>query len=103
VGLVPANVFVPRPKVESALVRIVRHSVPPVAVDDPDRLFALVRSGFATRRKMLRQSLRPILGDRSTEVLERAGIAPTARAEELDLLAWVAVDAAARTAAHDEG
>ncbi len=34
VGTVPASVFVPRPKVESALVEIVRHDPPPT---DPDR------------------------------------------------------------------
>ena len=59
VGRVPASVFVPRPAVESALVRIERR--PAVAVDPgvvpAERLFELVRAGFGHRRKMLRQSL----------------------------------------------
>ena len=54
VGLVPAAVFVPRPKVESALVEIVRRPPPDVA---PGELFALVRTAFGQRRKMLRRSL----------------------------------------------
>jgi 16S rRNA (adenine1518-N6/adenine1519-N6)-dimethyltransferase len=91
VGLVPANVFIPKPNVESALVEIVRHSRPPVSVADPEAMFALVRAGFATRRKMLRQSLKGVLGDATIEVIERAGLLPTARAEELDLTAWAAL------------
>lgn len=91
VGFVPASVFIPAPRVESALVAITRHARPPVEVDDPAAMFALVRAGFATRRKMLRQSLRAVLGVESTVILERAGIAPTARAEELELSAWAAL------------
>ena len=37
--------------------RLHRHAAPPVAVADPERMFALVRAGFATRRKMLRRAL----------------------------------------------
>ncbi len=65
VGLVPPTVFVPRPKVESALVRLRRRPEPPVAVPSADQLFVLVRAGFAQRRKMLRRSLLPVLGDRA--------------------------------------
>src|SRR3954447_16875655 len=50
VGRVPPTVFVPAPKVESALVSIERRAAP--ATDAPyDRLFELVRAGFAGRRK----------------------------------------------------
>jgi 16S rRNA A1518/A1519 N6-dimethyltransferase RsmA/KsgA/DIM1 with predicted DNA glycosylase/AP lyase activity len=41
---------VPRPKVESALVRLRRRGEPPVTVPSADGLFALVRAGFAQRR-----------------------------------------------------
>lgn len=91
VGFVPANVFIPKPGVESALVRITRHGEPPVNVIDPEAMFMLVRAGFATRRKMLRQSLKRMLGDDTIAALERAGLDPTARAEELDLEAWAAL------------
>ena len=96
VGKVPPSVFVPRPKVDSALVRLVRRETPPVDVPSEAALFGLVRAGFGQRRKMLRRSLAGVLGDRATAVLDAAGVAPTARAEELDLEAWAAV---ARSAA----
>jgi 16S rRNA (adenine1518-N6/adenine1519-N6)-dimethyltransferase len=95
VGLVPPTVFVPRPKVESALVRIDRRPAPSVDVPSPRAMFDLVRAGFATRRKMLRRSLQPVLGTRTERVLEAAGIEPTDRAESLDLEAWAALTRAA--------
>lgn len=82
VGDVPAAVFVPRPNVESALVEIRRR--PPPAVP-PARLFALVRTAFGQRRKMLRRSLAGVV---SADQFAVAGIAPTARPEELALDDW---------------
>ena len=83
VGDVPASVFVPRPNVESALVEIVRRPPPPV---EPGPLFALVRTAFGQRRKMLRRSLAGVV---TPEQFATAGVEPTARPEELDLDAWV--------------
>lgn len=86
VGDVPASVFVPRPNVESALVEIVRHAPgeqPDVA--DPDELFALVRTAFGQRRKMLRRSLAAVV---SPEQFAAAEVAPEQRPEQLDLAAW---------------
>jgi 16S rRNA (adenine1518-N6/adenine1519-N6)-dimethyltransferase len=90
-GIVPPTVFLPRPNVESALVRLERRPRPPVDVTDVERMFTLVRAGFATRRKTLRRALAPVLGDRAVAVLERAGIDPGARAETLDLEQWAAL------------
>jgi 16S rRNA (adenine1518-N6/adenine1519-N6)-dimethyltransferase len=95
-GTVPPTVFVPRPKVESALVRLRRRADPPVAVPSAAALFDLVRAGFGHRRKMLRRALQPVLGDRTERVLVDAGIRPTARAEVLGLPEWAAL---ARSAA----
>jgi 16S rRNA (adenine1518-N6/adenine1519-N6)-dimethyltransferase len=95
VGLVPPTVFMPKPLVESALVRIVRHAAPPVDVPSPAALFGLVRAGFGQRRKMLRRALQTQLGDRTLAVLEAAGVDPKARAEALDLDAWAAITRAA--------
>ena len=86
VGDVPASVFVPRPNVESALVEIVRHAPgeqPDVA--DPDELFALVRTAFGQRRKMLRRSLADVV---SPEQFAAAEVASEQRPEQLDLAAW---------------
>lgn len=84
VARVPASVFVPKPNVESALVSIVRRSAPAVDVDRA-RLFALVRAGFATRRKMLRRALAGMVDE---TVFACAGVRPESRAEELDVEAW---------------
>jgi len=99
IGSVPPTVFVPRPNVESILVRLRRRTAPPVSVPSEPEFFALVRGGFAQRRKMLRSALRPLLGERATEVLECAGVAPTARAESLGLEEWAALARCAAVAA----
>lgn len=87
VSTVPATVFVPRPRVESVLVRIVRR--PHVAVDPSvvpaEQLFSVVRAGFAHRRKMLRRALRGVVG---ADCFEEAVIDPRARAEELSVEQW---------------
>jgi 16S rRNA (adenine1518-N6/adenine1519-N6)-dimethyltransferase len=87
VGRVPPSVFVPRPRVESVLVRLVRRVDPGAGSGAVpyDRLFAVVRGGFAHRRKMLRRSLADLV---RPEAFAEAGIAPTARAEELTLEDW---------------
>jgi 16S rRNA (adenine1518-N6/adenine1519-N6)-dimethyltransferase len=85
VGTVSRNVFLPKPNVESALVRLERHARPPVDVGDPNAMFELVRAGFATRRKTLRNTLE---GRVDADRFERAGIDPRARAETLALSDW---------------
>jgi 16S rRNA (adenine1518-N6/adenine1519-N6)-dimethyltransferase len=94
-GVVPPTVFVPRPKVDSAVVRFKRRPAPPVDVPSAEGLFALARAGFAQRRKTLRQALRPHLGGRVEEVLAAAGIAAMRRAETLTLEEWGALARAA--------
>jgi 16S rRNA (adenine1518-N6/adenine1519-N6)-dimethyltransferase len=84
-GKVPPTVFVPAPRVESALVDVRRHA-PPGGDDLRREVFALVEAGFGQRRKMLRRSL---AGLASVDDLVAAGIRPEARAEELDLDAWL--------------
>ncbi|HWE55858.1 MAG TPA: 16S rRNA (adenine(1518)-N(6)/adenine(1519)-N(6))-dimethyltransferase RsmA [Acidimicrobiales bacterium] len=87
VARVPASVFRPRPNVESVLVDIRRRPAPAVdpAAVSADRLFAVVRAGFATRRKMLRRALADVV---EPEAFALAGVAPESRAEELDVEAW---------------
>ncbi len=90
VGRVPPSVFWPQPRVDSALVDIARR--PPADLAevsggvDRDRLFRLVAAGFGQRRKMLRRSLAGLV---TPDQLAAAGIPPEARAEELDLAAWI--------------
>jgi 16S rRNA (adenine1518-N6/adenine1519-N6)-dimethyltransferase len=78
---IPAEAFTPRPKVDSALVEL----VPKAAPEPPCDVAALEKvtaAAFGQRRKMLRSALRQIVPD-SEGVLERIGIDPKARAEEL--------------------
>lgn len=92
VGLVPASVFVPRPNVESALVRVDRREPP---VTDRTLMFSLVRTAFGQRRKMLRRSLAGVVG---AAVFDAAGISPEERPEQLGLDAWVRLTDAASAA-----
>ncbi|MFN0027510.1 MAG: 16S rRNA (adenine(1518)-N(6)/adenine(1519)-N(6))-dimethyltransferase RsmA [Acidimicrobiales bacterium] len=86
VGRVPATVFVPQPRVESALLRIQRHPTP--ASGRPrEEVFALLEQAFRQRRKMLRRSLVDHAG--FEEAAGRAGVRPEARPEELGLPDWL--------------
>jgi 16S rRNA (adenine1518-N6/adenine1519-N6)-dimethyltransferase len=86
-GRVPATVFMPRPKVESVIVGMDRRPAPAVDADcvSSQRLFAVVRAGFAHRRKMLRGSLSGVV---EPAAFEATGTDPTLRAEDLDVAAW---------------
>ncbi|WP_372338083.1 rRNA adenine dimethyltransferase family protein [Microbacterium sp. MPKO10] len=84
-GTVSRQVFWPVPNVDSVLVEFARHDEPFGTEAERERTFALVDAAFAQRRKMLRQSLGSVLGSSAdaSEVLERAGVAPTGRGETL--------------------
>jgi len=84
VGKVGPDVFLPRPKVESALVSIERRATPATEAD-PDVLFPLVRAGFGQRRKMLRRSLAGLV---DPSAFTEAEVRPEARAEELSVDDW---------------
>lgn len=84
VGSVGAELFLPRPNVESVLVRIDRSATQKVDADFA-RLSQLVRAGFGQRRKMLRRSLSALV---TIDQLEQAGIAETSRPEELGIEQW---------------
>jgi 16S rRNA (adenine1518-N6/adenine1519-N6)-dimethyltransferase len=78
---IPPRAFVPPPKVTSTVVQLVPRAAPlaPCRFADLERV---VGAAFGQRRKMLRQSLK-LLGVDTEALLASAGIAPTARAEEL--------------------
>ena len=81
---VPPQVFLPPPNVGSAVVSIVR--IP--AARAAERAAALAAAGFGQRRKMLRSSLAAVLANPVAE-LEKAGISPGSRAEELAVSEWL--------------
>jgi 16S rRNA (adenine1518-N6/adenine1519-N6)-dimethyltransferase len=98
-GTVSRQVFWPVPNVDSVLVAFERHATAVGEIDQPDevnepgdealrrRTFVVVDAAFGQRRKMLRQALSGVFGssEAASAALERAGIAPTRRGEELVL------------------
>ena len=91
-GQVSRQVFWPVPNVDSILVRFDRGELPGTGAERLST-FALVDAAFQQRRKMLRQSLSVVLGDSAAASarLEAAGVAPTARGEELTVADFLAV------------
>lgn len=54
---VPASCFMPRPNVDSAVIKLVRHEDAPVKVKDEQFMFRVIRAAFNQRRKTLANSL----------------------------------------------
>jgi len=86
---IPARAFTPAPKVDSTVVRLTprraREPIPGL-----DRLEAVTAAAFGQRRKMLRASLKS-LGVDPLALLAAADIAPTARAETIDIAGFAAL------------
>ena len=78
---VPAAAFSPPPKVDSAVVHLTPRPDRPTDIS-LGTLGKVTAAAFGQRRKMLRSSLKPLGGE---ELLNRAGIDPTLRAENLSL------------------
>jgi 16S rRNA (adenine1518-N6/adenine1519-N6)-dimethyltransferase len=88
---VPASAFYPPPKVQSAVVRIDVPSRLRADVEDVDAFFRLVRAGFGTRRKQLRNALATGLGvgvSTAAELLAAGSVDARRRAQELSLEEW---------------
>jgi 16S rRNA (adenine1518-N6/adenine1519-N6)-dimethyltransferase len=82
------SAFVPPPKVTSSLVRLVPRTHPLPC--DRQRLEQVTQAAFGQRRKMLRQSLKS-LTPHVALLLEKAGIEPTSRAEDIPVAGFVAL------------
>lgn len=88
---VPPTAFYPRPKVESAVLRLDVRERPAVPVDDVAGFLALVQKGFTQPRKTLANSLAQGLGwprTRAEQVILAAGLQPTLRPQQLSLEDW---------------
>ena len=98
---VPPTAFRPSPRVNSAVVSLIPHAEPVLAIDSEERFLRTVRAGFAARRKQLRNSLRQGLNlgtDTVEGLLEVAGIDGGRRAQTLSLDEWRSLHTAARGA-----
>ena len=86
--------FFPRPQVDSTVVDLAWQAAPRVEIGDLACFTSVVRAAFGQRRKMLRNALGGLVGgrglsaDATRALYARAGIDPTARAEQLDLAAF---------------
>lgn len=90
VAYVPANCFMPRPNVGSAVIRLTRHEIPPVSVIDPVFMFRLIRASFNQRRKTLQNGLNNsseliVTKEQVVKALEQMELSPTVRGEALTL------------------
>ncbi|MGH7764410.1 MAG: 16S rRNA (adenine(1518)-N(6)/adenine(1519)-N(6))-dimethyltransferase RsmA [Candidatus Dormibacteraceae bacterium] len=88
---IPAEAFLPLPRVDSAMVVLEVRARPAVDVDDLDRFFRFVESIFQFRRKQLGGALGRLAGEGSTAAggrLGAIGIDPTRRAQTLTLPEW---------------
>jgi len=88
--------FHPAPEVDSSLIKLSMRTEPPVKVRDEELFFKIIRGSFNQRRKSIINSLsrEAVLSTAKsdlTEVLERAGVDPSARPEDLSLAEFAAI------------
>ena len=85
---VPASLFVPPPKVDSAVLKLDMLEEPRVKVLDEKMFFRVVKAAFSQRRKTLLNCLSsafPIPKEQLSKLMEDTGILPTRRGETLDI------------------
>ena len=90
VAIVPPNCFMPRPNVSSAVIRLSCYQTPPIAVDNEELLFKIIRASFNQRRKTMMNSLNNASGISYTKeqigaALAKTGQKENVRGEELTL------------------
>ena len=90
VANVPPNCFIPRPNVGSAVIRLTRHTDPPVTVRDEKLMFKLIRASFNQRRKTLQNGLNnapelPFSKEKVAAAIARMGLPASVRGEALTL------------------
>ena len=88
VANVPCNCFMPRPNVDSAVIRLTRYEEPPVQVKDEKMLFKIIRASFNQRRKTLQNGLNNsselnFTKDQIAAAIAEAGFSPSVRGEAL--------------------
>ena len=87
---VPADCFIPQPKVDSAVLQLTPLKEPAVKTQDEKLFFALVRAAFNMRRKTLVNALGPVLStsmgkEEITELVQSVGLDARVRGERLSL------------------
>lgn len=88
--VVSANCFIPRPNVDSAVIKLTAHKENPVRVSDEAFMFSIIRSSFNQRRKTLvngltNASLNGVTKEKILDALEKMKLSPAIRGEALTL------------------
>jgi 16S rRNA (adenine1518-N6/adenine1519-N6)-dimethyltransferase len=101
VRVLAPSVFWPRPKVESAIIRVVPQAEKRARLPDADFFHRFVRGLFLHRRKFLRSGLlsamKPELDKPAVdEIMAQVGCGPESRAEQLDVEAMLRLSEAVR-------
>ncbi len=87
---VPASCFMPRPNVDSAVIKLTRYTENPVSVKDEKLMFRLIRASFNQRRKTLANGLSnsgelSLSKETIAHAIEAAGFSASIRGEALTL------------------
>lgn len=87
---VPASCFMPRPNVDSAVIRLDRYEEPPVRVEDEHLMFGIIKASFNQRRKTMTNSVcnckeLNISKEQLLSVLDKCGLSSAVRGEALTL------------------
>ena len=93
---VPQNCFMPRPNVDSAVVKLTRHKNPPVQVRDEKEMFRIIKASFMQRRKTLVNGIKnaaflPYGREETEKALKECGLPLTIRGEALSLEQFAAL------------
>ncbi len=96
VANVPQNCFIPRPNVDSAVIRLTLLKSPPVEVKDINLMFSVIKSAFSQRRKTLINCIFNTGGlglskENIAEILREAGFDERVRGETLALSDFAAI------------
>lgn len=87
---IPPEVFIPQPKVRSAILQLTPRSAPLVPPEKQERVFECIRKGFSRRRKMLKNSV-------GEHIATKAGIDSSRRPQTLSVDEWIALSRAQET------
>ena len=93
IGYISKENFRPRPKVDSAIIRLTPREK--LLIDNPENFFKIAKAGFSGKRKQLLNSLSTNLKRDKAEiekVLKKAGVNSKSRPEQLELEAWITLE-----------
>lgn len=92
--VVPAEFFIPPPKVDSQVIKLQLRQQPLITKDNQEKFFRIVKAGFSVKRKKLKTSLSNGLGvskSKIESILYSVGIDPNLRAENLTIDDWSSI------------